>query len=326
MKIKRLLALISSVVAVSVLSPTLTHAGDYPEKSITWVVPFKPGGGTDRWSRVLSSVAEDVMGHSIRVRNIPGNSALRGWQHLLKQPADGHTVIMASPTPLIAMAREGGTLPFDANQVKIVCFVSAFRNIMISAPDKPWSSWDQLLEYSSAHPGELSFGATMSELSGAALAFNSAGVKVKLVPYGSTSDAVTDLLGGHLDMAGATESTVIPLVPEKAVALLNGTRSAVSSEVSEKLGNPPHAAALGYDSIDFPRWIGVHPDTPDETVEMLSKHIEAMLKTPSFTKLMSKMGEEILFVPRQEAQQAYEDIIAGVGKAVTAISDAATQQ
>ncbi len=325
MKIKKLLAIISSVVAVSVLAPSLATANEYPEKPITWVVPFKPGGGTDRWSRVMSSVAEDVMGHSMRVRNIPGNSALRGWQHMLKQPADGHTVIMASPTPLIAMAREGGTLPFDSEQVKIVCFVSAFRNIMISQPDKPWSNWDQLLSYAKNHPGDLSFGATMSELSGAALAFNSAGIDVKLVPYGSTSDAVTDLLGGHLDMAGATESTVIPLVPDKAVALLNGTRSAVSAEVSSQLGNPPHAAELGYEAIDFPRWIGVHPDTPDETVEMLSNHIEAMLQTTSFTKLMNKMGEEILFVPREQAQQAYNDIVAGVDKAVNAISVAAAQ-
>ncbi|MDA7949499.1 MAG: tripartite tricarboxylate transporter substrate binding protein [Hyphomicrobiaceae bacterium] len=294
-------------------------AGDFPDKPVTWIVPFKAGGGTDRWARVLSSVSLDVLGQPLRIRNLPGSSAVRGWKYMLEQPADGYTVYQASPTPVIALKREKNP-PLKPEQVKIVCFVSAFRNIVLAPPGKPWSTWEGLIKYAKANPGKLTFGATFSELSGTALAFNSAGVKVKLVPYSSTSDAVTDLLGGHIQVAAATESTALTLVPDKAVAILNGTKMPLSEKVSKELGNPPHATALGYKVINFPRWIGVHPDTPDEIVAKLSDKIGEMLKQPSLKKIMGKMGEEIIFVPHKDAQAQYDDIVKGVSEAVAALN------
>ncbi len=281
--LKMLLAL--TLFASAYVAPAGTAAaGDFPDKPVTWIVPFKAGGGTDRWARVLSSVSFDVLGQPLRIRNLPGSSAVRGWKYMLEQPADGYNVYQASPTPIIALKREKNP-PLKPTQVKIVCFVSAFRNIVLAPPGKPWSTWEGLIKYAKANPGKLTFGATFSELSGTALAFNSAGVKVKLVPYSSTSDAVTDLLGGHIQLAAATEST-----------------------------------ALGYKAINFPRWIGVHPDTPDEIVAKLSDKIGEMLKQPSLKKIMGKMGEEIIFVPHKDAQAQYDEIVAGVSEAVAALN------
>ena len=147
---------------------------------------------------------------------------------------------------------------------------------------------------------------------GAQLAFSSAGIKVKLVPYSSSSDSVTDFLGGHIDAIGVTESTALTLVPEKATAILNVTTLPLSKSVSEKLGNPKHAKALGYKTINFPRWVGVHPDTPDEIVDTLSKKIKEMLEQKSVQKIMKKMGEEIIYIPRKEAEKQYQEMLAGI--------------
>lgn len=293
------------------LSSIMAQAGSYPDKTITWIAPFSAGGGSDRWSRTLSSVAFDVLGQAIRVRNIPGASATVGWQTMLKRPADGYTVMLSSTTPLIALSTEPNA-PFKPSDAKVVCFISAFRGILLVKPGENWSSWDGFIKYAKANPNKLTLGATFSEMVGAQLAFSSAGIKVKLVPYSSTSDSVTDFLGGHINAIGVTESTALNLVPEKATAILNVTTLPLSKAVSQKLGNPKHAKALGYKTINFPRWVGVHPDTPDAVVETLSAKIKQMLDQKSVKKIMKKMGEEIIYVPREQAQKQYNDMLTGI--------------
>lgn len=301
------------------LLSTSAIAEDYPSDTITWIAPFSAGGGADRWSRTLSSVAFDVLDQAIRVRNIPGASATVGWGEMLKRPADGHTVMLSSPTPIIALVTEPNA-PFQPDEAKIVAFISAFRGIILVKPDTEWSDWDSFVSYAKANPGEITLGSTFSEMVGAQLAFESEGIDVKLIPYDSTSDSVTDFLGGHVDAIGVTESTALNMVPEEAVALINVTTLPLSEEVSEKLGNPPHAAALGYETINFPRWVGVHPDTPDEIVMQLSDYVGEMLEQRSVQRITGRMGEEIIFVPWQEAQPQYKALVEGIRKAATAIT------
>ena len=116
-------ALAALVLTWSVTVSDLTvQAGEYPDKTITWIAPFSAGGGSDRWSRTLSAVAFDVLGQAVRVRNIPGASATVGWQTMLKRPADGYTVMLSSSTPLIALSTEPNA-PFKPTEAKVVCFI-----------------------------------------------------------------------------------------------------------------------------------------------------------------------------------------------------------
>lgn len=296
-----------------------SQAEDYPNDTITWIAPFGAGGGSDRWSRTLSSVAFDVMDQAMRVRNIPGASATVGWKEMLQRPADGHTVMLSSLTPIIALTTEPNA-PFEPEAAKVVAFISAFRAIVLVKPDTEWSDWDSFVTYAKANPGKITLGSTFSEMVGAQLAFESEGIDVNLIPYDSTSDSVTDFLGGHIDAIGVTESTALNMVPEEAIALINVTTLPLSEEVAEKLGNPPHAAELGYETINFPRWVGVHPDTPDEIVVKLSELVGKMLEQESVTRMTGKMGEEIIFVPHDEAQPQFEALIAGVRKAAASIT------
>lgn len=297
------------------LLPSLAQAGLFPSKPLDWIVPFSPGGGADRWSRVLSSVAFDVIDQPLRIRNVPGASGTKGWEHMLSQPADGHTILIASPTPVIDLIKTD-TSAIDPAKVKIVCFISAFNAILMSRPGRPWSTWSGLIEYAKTHPGELKLGMTYSDLVGAALALRSAGAEVELLPYASTSTAVTDMLGGKIDVTSATPSTVLPLYPDQVSTLLNATKRPLPKEIDEKLGHPPNATDLGYPAINFPRWIGVHPDTPDDLVADLSQMIGAMLEQKSLKTLMGRLGEEIIFTPHNEAQAQYAELIEGVEDAV----------
>lgn len=298
--------------------PSFAHASPFPSKPINWIVPFSPGGGADRWSRVLSSVALDVVDHPLRIRNVPGASGTKGWQQMLAEPADGHTILMASPTPVIELmtSKKPAIAP---EQVKIVCFISAFNAILTAQPGRLWSTWKGLIDYAKDHPGELKMGMTYSDLVGAALALRDAGVQAELIPYSSTSTAVTDMLGGKIDVTSGTPSTVLPLYPDQATTLLNATKMPLPKDINDQLGNPPHAAALGYETINYPRWIGVHPDTPDEIVAELSHDIGEMLGQKSLKTLMGRLGEAIIYTPKDEAEIQYAELLKGVRGALSSI-------
>jgi tripartite-type tricarboxylate transporter receptor subunit TctC len=286
--------------------------GEYPEKMITYVCIFKAGGGTDRWARVMSSGAKDAFGQFWHVINIPGADGIVGWREALKKPADGYTIIQGSSTPVIALLKEEKP-PISPFDVKIVCYVSAFRAILVAKPGKPWSTWEGLKEYAKKNPGKLTVGGTTSLLMGQANLFDQAGLKVTMVPYDSTGDAVADFLGGHIHLASATFSTVETIVPDEAVAVVNTSEIPIKKKGFEDL---PNAKDLGYDGMAFPRWVGVHPDTSDPTVWTISEKMDNLLKHKSVTRLIKKMGEEIIFVPHAEAQQAYKKMVEGMKRTI----------
>lgn len=309
---------LTGAASLAALMPSLAHASPFPSKPINWIVPFSPGGGADRWSRVLSSVALDVIDQPLRIRNMSGASGTKGWAHMLSQPADGHTILIASPTPVIELTMANAP-EFDPKDVKIVCFISSFNAILVARPGRPWSTWSGLIDHAKTHPGKLKIGMTYADLVGTALALDGAGAEAELIPYSSTSTAVTDMLGDKIDVTSATPSTALTLYPDQVSTLLNATKMPLPETIDEQLGNPPHAVDLGYAAINFPRWIGVHPETSDDIVTALSERIGDMLAQRSLQTLMERLGEEIIFTPKDQAQKQYDELIDGVRSAVSSM-------
>ena len=297
------------------LAPAKGFAAEYPSKTITWVVPFGAGGGTDRWARVLSSVAIDHFGQPWHVRNMPGASGVVGWKKTLERPADGYTILQGSPTPVLSLLLEK-TPPLKPGDIKIVAYLSAFRAVLFGPPGKSWSDWKGFVKYAKANPGKLTIGGTNSNLVGAANLLEQAGIKATLVPYPSTGKASADFLGGHVMALAATTSTGLTIVPEKASTIVNTSDLALDKKAAKKLGNPPSATDLGYKGISFPRWVGVHPDTSDSIADAISAKLANLVKDKSVKRLMGKLGEEIIFVPRKEAQAKYKDMVKAMRNAV----------
>jgi len=288
--------------------------GEYPEKMIIYVVPFGAGGGTDRLARILSSAAIDNFGQPWHVVNIPGASGIVGWKDVLKKPADGYTILQSSSTPIIALTMEEKPA-LSPDQIKIACYVAGFRAIVTSKPGTEWSTWEKFKAYAKKNPGKITLAGTMSNLIGAANMFEQAGIQVNFVPYPSTGNAVADFLGGHVDTLAATASTVGPLIPQKGVAVVNTSDVPIPTKVKEFKG-VPGAKDLGYKGMFFPRWVGVHPDTPDKIVDLISQKMGKLVKDKSVVRLFKKVGEEITYLPRAEADAAYNDMVKSVKKTV----------
>ena len=276
------------------------------------VVVFKAGGGTDRWARIMASGSINSFGQPWHVKNVPGADGIVGWRAALKQPADGYTIVQGSPTPVIALVNEEKP-PISPYDIKICCYVSAFRSILVSKPGQPWSTWDGLVKYAKANPGKLSMGGTQSHLMGQVNLFDQAGLNINLIPYDSTADSISDFLGGHVNMVALTFATAEPLIPKEAVAVVNSSDIPITKKGFENL---PSAESLGYDGMSFPRWLGVHPDTPEDIVKTISERVGKLLKDDSVKGLIKKIGEEIIYVPYPEVTKKYRNMVEGMKRAV----------
>ena len=288
-------------------------ADNYPTKVINLIVPFSAGGGTDRWARVISTAAFDNFGQPIRVINIPGASGIVGWKELINRPADGYTLLLSSGTPVLALLFEDKPAVDIEKDIKIACYIGQYRAVLLVQPGKPWSTWEGYVDYAKKNPKKMTLGGTMTQLMGGAHALSQLDLDINYVSYDSTGDAITDLLGGHVMSACGTESTADTIVPEKAVALLNTSNSAIPLKKFKDLRK---ASDVGVKGIIFPRYVALHPKTPDAIVDIVSEKMAAIAKDKPFKNLMKKLGEQIEYVPRAEAQKDYQDLIDGARQAL----------
>ena len=156
-------------------APERAIAGEYPDKTVRAIVPFGAGGGTDRWVRVISSVGFDVFDKGMRIQNRGGAGGTVGWKHLLDRGADGHSLLFASPTPVLAALLEK-TPPFDPANVKIVAYYSVMKPTLIVLKDKPYASWDGLVKHLKSGGKKLTIGGSITMALGPANVLNQLGL------------------------------------------------------------------------------------------------------------------------------------------------------
>ena len=300
-------ALLPCLAAVAAFVSGPVQAEDaYPGRTVEWVVPFGPGGGSDRWARIMSSAAIDAFGQAWHVRNRGGEEGRRGWRYMLDKAPDGYTVLQGSMTPAIAALRDPAT-GFSPEDVKIVAFISSIKTHLIAMPGSGFDSWDRLAgRPSSSAPPRI--GGTSAVLLAAATGLDRLGVQATLHTYSGTGKTVSALLAGQVDMAAVSTSTVFSLVGRASPVINVGARDNTPA-IKEKIGDVPWIGALGAVGIGVPRWVGVHPDTPDDVAERISEGVGKVLADKSVIKLMAKLGEEIHYLPRDAAAAAYGELL-----------------
>ena len=293
-------------------------AEDFPSKTIEVVTHAGAGGGTDRWARVMSSGAFDVFGHGMHVQNRGGAAGTIGWKYMMDQKADGHSILLASPTPVMAALMEKKP-PFDPQNVKIAAYYSVMKPTLIAPKDSAYSDWESLVAYLKDDGNKkVTIGGTITQLLGPTSLLAQLGLekRVILVPYSGTGKAVNDYLGGHIDMAAITTSTAVTVM-EKHAVVFNATDTDYPPDAKKIIGDVPNAKTLGLKPFNPPRFIGMHPDTPDEQVAIMSAKLGEMLNSKPVVNMLKKLGEVIVYVPHDEAQKAYSDILVSAKKNVS---------
>src|SRR5665213_2833897 len=270
-------------------------AADYPSRAIRLVVPFAPGGGTDVLGRIIAQRLSDQWHEPIVVENQPGASGGIGTRAFVKAEPDGYTLLMASTGALMAasaaLAPEGH---FDVTKFFApITVVAAPPYLLVVNPSVKANSVAELIKLAREKPKALSFGSSgigaASHLSGA-LFEKDAHVEMLHVPYKGTGPAVTDLLGGRIDMMFSTSTTVQQFVASgqlKAIATTGAKRSKFSPTV-------PTVAESGLPGYESTGWFGLlaPAHTPPEIVTKLNKAVVAIMAEKDVIDHMAKLGAE----------------------------------
>ncbi|OWT72824.1 MULTISPECIES: tripartite tricarboxylate transporter substrate binding protein [unclassified Achromobacter] len=263
--------------------PTLARAeSKYPSGPITMIVPFPPGGGTDAASRLIAQFMGQATGWNIVVENRAGAGGNIGLGLLSRAKADGLTIGMGQTSNLAINPSLYPKMPYDSLKdfVPIVLVAGQPVVLVVSAASK-YKSLDDVVKAAKAKPEAITMASagigTVGHLAGA-MFMQAAGVKFLHVPHPGASTAVTNMIGGQVDIYFATPATVLPLISTgklRALAVTSKDRLAALPDV-------PSIAQQGYADFDARDWKGlVAPTgTPAEAVQRINSVVNDALKKP----------------------------------------------
>jgi tripartite-type tricarboxylate transporter receptor subunit TctC len=269
-------------------------AQTYPDKPIRLVVPFPAGGTTDILARAVGQKLGEHLGQQVVVDNKPGAGGNIGSDIVAKSAPDGYTLVMGTVGTHAINASLYKKMPYDHIKDFVpVSLVALVPNILVVHPSVPANSVKELIAYAKANPGKLNFASsgngTSIHLSGE-LFKTTAGVEMTHVPYKGSAPAVTDLLGGQVQLMFDNMPSALPHVKAgklKALGVTTAKRFPAAPDI-------PTIAEAGVPGYEASSWFGVlaPAGTPKEIVNKLSSEIAKILQTPEIKERLLSQGAE----------------------------------
>ncbi len=268
----------------------------YPSKPLTLVVPFSPGGGVDVMARLLADRLRVSLGQTVIVENKAGGSGMIGTVSVVRAPADGYTLLMATAgetaiNPHVYKAKMQYAPEKDLAPITLVVKVP---NAVVVNPKLPIKSIADLLAYAKANPGKLSYGTSgignPQHLAGELLEQLS-GMPLTHVPYRGASNQLTDTAGGSIDMTFVSLGGARPFIKDgrvRAIAITSPARSALAPEL------PAIAETQGLEKYSLDNWFGLFAPaaTPPAIVQKLNAAVTQALQDPELVKRLHELGGE----------------------------------
>lgn len=275
--------------SIIVLGISTAHAS-YPDRPITLVVPYTPGGVTDALARIVAKSLSERVKQSVVVENRPGGGANIGANSVAKASPDGYTLLMGSAATHAINASLYKKLAYDhTKDFAPIALVAEVPNILVVHPSLPVSTVPELISYAKANPGKLYFGSSGAggtiHLSGE-LFKTMASVQMTHVPYKGSAPAVTDLIGGQTQLM--FDSSVVPHINSGKLRPLGVT----STKRSVALPNVPTIAEAGLPGYEATAWFGIlaPAGTPESVVKKLNTDLNAVLSDSAVASWMVSQG------------------------------------
>ncbi len=277
------------------LSSVSRAADPYPSRPVTMLVPYAPGGQGDVFARILAERLGTTLKQSVIVENRPGASGTVGARLVLRAPADGYTLLLGQTGEIAVNPFVMKGLGYDPLKQFVPVILVGDSPLVLAVPEKsPHKDLAALIAAARAKPESLVYAssgtATPGHLAGAALALGT-DTKMIHVPYKGAGQAMTDLLGGHVDFFFSSASAVMPHVQSGRLRAL-----AVSSRERQKiLPDVPTVAEATVPDFQFSLWGGVFAPagTPAEIVTLLNSTINAILADPAIKARLEGDGAAV---------------------------------
>ena len=274
--------------ALLAAAPALSQ--DFPAKPVRIISPFAPGGATDTLGRALSTPLTKSLGQNVIVENRPGGSTVIGTELLVRAPADGHTLLVISPSFTVnPYVRK---LPYDPlKDFTHLTRLASTAMVIASHPSVPAKSIKELVALARSKPGLLTYG-TASVIGSQRLAGElfktAANVDITHVPYNGGAPATLATVGGHTTLL---VSNVIEIAPNVQAGRLRAL-GVTTIRRSEILPEVPTIAESGYPGFDAGNWFGIsmRAGTPKAIVDRLHADIVRALESPEVRDPLVKHG------------------------------------
>lgn len=275
--------LIFTLILVSPLSAKSAQAQGYPTSPIEVVHGFNPGTANDIMARLIAELAPKYLGQPMIVINKPGASSIVAAADVIASKPDGYK-LFTGVHHMFASTIHTMKIPFDAGDLVPLANYSALDQGMGVRGDSPFKTFSDLLEYARKNPGQLKWshsGRGITPQLTALLIFKKEGIESIDVPYKSVVEAMTALLGGHVDMASVTGPYSEHVKAGKMRLLM-----VYADRRSTMFPNVPTAAELGYPNVFLPAYTGIycHKKTPEHIKKILIDALKKIYDDPAFQK------------------------------------------
>ena len=281
-----------------VLTSSIAQPNAWPFKPIKLVVCFPPGNAADMLARSIGPILSERLGQPVVVENRAGAGGVVGVDAVAKATNDGHTIGVCSLSPITIIPAIRKQMPYDVNKdIAPVILSNHGPMVLVVKKNSPFNTLSDLIQYAKANPNKLSYGSlgpgTISQMSTEAFKMAS-GIQITEISYKGSGQALTDLVGGHVDVmldGAASAVAQVAAGTVKALAVTTQKRSTLLPEVPTM-----HETNLaGLKGFDFFGWVGViaPAGTSSETLNRLNKEIAFALKNPQVIQRVNAAGQDI---------------------------------
>jgi len=284
----------ASVLTIAVIgngSSFAQSSGSYPDKPITIVVPYPPGGFNDTLGRVVGKKLSDAWGVPVLVENKPGAGTTIGTNFVARSAPDGYTILVAQ-FPFTANPFIYKSLPYDSGKAFApVILAGRAPMVLVVNENSKIKTLSDLLVSAKKNPGKINYGSSgsgSSEHLAMALFENMANVSLNQVPYKGSTPLLTDLAGGQVEVAFDVFPMVRPFIQSgriRPIAIATDVRSPLLPQV-------PTVAEAGIKGYEVSSWHGfmVPAGTPPAVIDKLNKQINIILTQEDIRKTFNDQG------------------------------------
>ena len=300
--VRMILATVAMIVA------GVVSGQNFPNRPVTLTVGFAPGGGADTAARLIAQKLGENVGVPVVVENKAGAGGNIAAQHIATAPPDGYTIHLTSVGPMAVAPHLVKNLPYDPKRdIAPITMGVVFPNVFVVPSGVPAKTLAEFVAMAKQRPGKLTYGSSgvggAGHLAGE-LFKERAGIDVLHVPYQGGGPAMTDLLGGRLDMYVGVPSTVAPHVNAGKLRALATT----GAKRTSMMPNVPTVAESGYPGFEAINWYAfVAPArTPKDLLDFWNRELTKALNDPKIVAELAKDGLDPAPGTRDELAQYIE--------------------
>ena len=290
---------LAAIAALLVAFTAAAAEDDYPNHPVKIVVPFAPGGSTDVVARILADKLQGELKQPFVIENRPGAGGNIGADVVAKSAPDGYTLLMGTTGVLAINNYLYKDMPFDPQRdFAPVSYTSLITNILVVNANLPVKNVQELVALAKAKPGELTFassGAGSSTHLSGELFKSMTGTEIVHVPYKGSSQAITDIMAGHVTMLIDNAPSSMPFVQQGKLRAL-GVTSLKRMPTLPDVPTIDESGVKGYESLS---WSGIVAPaaTPKPVIMKLNAAIERVLAMPDVKKKFADLGVDAVGGP-----------------------------